>query len=129
LPSDVEPFWVTWQTAVAVHGMQLAEHGGASGLRDRGLLESALARPRQIFSYQPEAGLARLSAAYICGVIQNHPFLDGNKRTGFVVGAIFLGRNGNALHAPQPETANVILAVAAGTLPEEQLTAWIARWI
>jgi len=129
LLNDAEPFWITWQTAVAVHGMQLAERGGASGLRDRGLLESALAQPRQIFSYEPNAGLPRPSAADMCGVVRNHAFLDGNKRTGFVLGALFLGRNGNPLYAPQPEMANIILDVATGNLSGEQLTAWIGRWV
>ncbi len=108
--------------------MQLAEHGGASGLRDRGLLESAVSRPQQIFSHEPGCDLQRLSAAYILGLIRNHPFVDGNKRTGLVVGALFLRRNGKPLTAPQPETANVILELAAGSWTEKQLTAWLRHW-
>ena len=128
MPNNRDPVWITRQTAMAVHGMQLAEHGGLPGLRDIGLLEAALGRPQQILHYEPEASLTKLASAYICGLIRNHPFLDGNKRTGFVLGAIFLGRNGSKLRSPQPETANVILEVAAGTWTEDQLTNWLGRW-
>ncbi len=105
--------------------MQLSEHGGVPGLRDRGLLESALARPQQLLHYRSESKLQQLAAAYMCGVIRNHPFADGNKRTGFVLGTLFVLRNGQRLRAPQPEAANIILDVAAGTLDEERLSTWI----
>ncbi len=125
MQSSAEPVWITIQTVIAIHAMQLSEHGGVPGLRDRGLLESALARPQQLLHYQPESKLEKLAAAYMCGVIRNHPFADGNKRTGFVLGALFVLRNGQRLRAPQPEAANMILDVAAGTVDEERLCAWI----
>ena len=112
---------------MAVHGMQLPEHGGPTGLRDIGLLEAALAGPQQILNDAPEASPTKLASASICGFIRNHPFLEGNKRTGLVLGAIFLGRNGPKLRSPQPETANGILEMAAGTWSEEQLTDWLGR--
>ncbi|MGI8988368.1 MAG: type II toxin-antitoxin system death-on-curing family toxin [Bryobacteraceae bacterium] len=124
-----EPVWVAWATVLAIHQQQLKEHGGSSGLRDRNLLESALARPRQIFNYEDDPPLSRLAAAYAGGIVRNHPFVDGNKRTAFVVMAVFLARNGCRFKAPQVDVALTMLALAAGSLEEEQLEEWIARSI
>lgn len=123
-----EPVWITVQTAIAVHAVQLSEHGGSSGLRDRGLLESAMARAEQIHHDEPDAIFEHLAAAYVSAIIRNHPFVDGNKRTGFVLGALFLSRNGRQWKPPQAEAANVILEVAAGTFTEEMLTGWMLKW-
>ncbi len=122
-----EPIWVTWHTVLAIHQQQLKEHGGSSGIRDRNLLESALARPRQIFHYSDDPSLPQLAAAYAGGITNNHLFLDGNKRTGFVVMAVFLARNGQRFKSPQVEVVTMMLALAAGSLPEDRLGEWIGR--
>lgn len=95
-----EPIWIETYVVLAMHDRLLAEHGGPSGLRDSGLLESALARPRQLLTYdQPD--LAALAASYVVGIIRNHPFVDGNKRTGFMTGYVFQARNDLQLTASE----------------------------
>ena len=107
-----------------MHDEQLAEHGGAAGVRDEGLFESALARPRQLAHYgQPD--FADLAAAYAFGLARNHPFVDGNKRTAFVAMELFLDRNGHALVADDVECVLVMLAVAEGKLDETGFADWI----
>jgi len=123
-----EPVWVLDEIVPAVHERQLAEHGGSPGIRDAGLLASALARPRQLFAYGGvEATLPRLAAAYAYGIARNHAFVDGNKRTAFVVSLLFLKLNGLNLEATQEEKYEVFMAVAAGELDETALAAWIAK--
>lgn len=100
-----------------MHPMLLEEHGGAPGLRDLGLLESALARPRQIFAYS-ECDLPQLAAAYVAGIVRNHPFIDGNKRTGFMTGYVFLERNALHFTATEAEAAQAVLGLAAGSIDE-----------
>jgi death-on-curing protein len=100
-----------------MHPILLAEYGGARGLRDEGLLESALARSQQIFSYS-ECDLPQLAAAYVAGIVQNHPFVDGNKRTGFMTGYTFLERNGLHFTASEAEAAQAVLELAAGSIDE-----------
>jgi len=112
-----QPIWVARQTVDALHPVLLADHGGAPGLRDEGLLESALARPRQIFAYS-ECDLFQLAAAYVAGIVRNHPFVDGNKRTGFMTGYVFLERNRLDFTASEAEAAQAILELAAGTIDE-----------
>jgi len=112
-----QPIWVARQTVDALHTDLLAEHGGAPGLRDEGLLESALAWPRQIFAYS-ECDLFQLAAAYIAEIVRNHPFVDGNKRTGFMSGYVFLERNGLHFTASEAEAAQAVLELAAGTVDE-----------
>ena len=112
-----QPLWVARQTVDGLHSDLLAEHGGAPGLRDEGLLESALARPRQIFAYS-ECDLPQLAAAYVAGIVKNHPFIDGNKRTGFMTGYVFLERNGLHFTASEAEAAQAVLELAAGTIDE-----------
>jgi death-on-curing protein len=115
--------WLSRAAVVAIHGEQVAEHGGAPGLRDAGLLESALARPQHAAAYgDPDA--AALAAAYAFGIIRNHPFVDGNKRTGFVVGATFLLLNELDLAASEQEVVEHFWRLAEGSLSEEELAAW-----
>jgi death-on-curing protein len=109
---------------LAIHDEQLAEHGGQAGVRDRGLLESAMAHPRNQFAYG-ERALARLAASYAFGISRNHPFLDGNKRTSLVVAELFLDLNGLELNASDAECVTTFLALAAGDLSEDELAEWI----
>jgi death-on-curing protein len=120
-----EPTWIDLAVALAIHDAQIAEHGGQSGVRDRGLLESALARPRNQFVYG-EHSLGRLAARYAFGISRNHPFLDGNKRTSLVVAESFLALNGCELIATDLECVTIFLQLAAGELTESQLADWIA---
>jgi death-on-curing protein len=115
-----EPIWVHRDVLEAVHGALIAEHGGLAGLRDGGLLDSALARPRQIHHYGT-GDLFALAAAYTMGLARNHPFADGNKRVAFVAAYIFLSRNGFSLRLAEAETVIVMNRVAAGTLDEAEL--------
>ncbi len=120
-----EPVWVELAVVLAIHDEQLAEHGGQSGVRDRGLLESALARPRNQFGYG-ESSITRLAASLAFGISRNHPFLDGNKRTSLVVAELFLMLNGSELVASDAECVTTFLALAAGELSEDELATWIA---
>lgn len=124
-----EILWVSEEAVLAIHKDQIKEHGGASGLRDRSLLLSALARPHNIAAYgSPD--LADLAAAYAMGIARNHPFVDGNKRTAIVVAAgAFLSPNGYQLVATNEDLARTMLAVADGSLPEERLAAWFREWM
>jgi death-on-curing protein len=119
-----EPFWLTRQMVVAIHDEQLTIHGGASGLRDEGMLESALDRPKNRWSYE-QAELAELAAAYAFGIARNHPFVDGNKRTSLLALYTFLGVNGVDFVVPEAEAAAIILSLAAGEVSEESLMRWI----
>jgi death on curing protein len=120
-----EPIWLRRDTILAIHEEQLAEHGGLAGIRDAGMLDSALARPEQQFAYGDSPDLAALAAAYGFGIARNHPFADGNKRTAFVAIELFLALNGFELHASDDDCILTILALAAGELSEEQLAAWV----
>ena len=120
-----EPIWIDERDALALHDRLLALDGGASGVRDPGLLQSALARPRQLYSYGQNPDVIDMTAAYISGIVRNHPFVDGNKRTGFLVGILFLELNGARFTASEPAAAQAILNLAAGTIDEPALTAWL----
>lgn len=109
----------------AVHLDQLREHGGLAGLRDEGLLEGALARPRQKWKYQRKPDLATLAAAYAFGLVKNHAFHDGNKRVAFLTAVMFLGLNGYELVAEESEVVTAMLGVAAGGATETDLAQWI----
>jgi death-on-curing protein len=122
---EEEPAWVDERTALAIHRRQLAEHGGADGEREPHLLSSALARPRNRWGYDSTADLASLAASYGFGLLNNHPFVDGNKRTGYVVARLFLVLNGADVNATQDDKYLTFLAVAAGDLDEDGLAAWI----
>jgi death-on-curing protein len=110
---------------LAVHSDQVRSHGGSLGVRDSGLLESALARPRNRHEYEPDADLSALAAAYGFGIAKNHPFVDGNKRVAFQAMYVFLGLNGLRIDAPEPEVVALVLALASGELSEAALAKWL----
>lgn len=120
-----EPEWLEIEIVLDIHAEQLALFGGPEGVRDQGLLESALARPVNKFTYG-ESDLAALAAAYAFGIARNHPFVDGNKRTAFATMIVFLGLNGLDLTATSEEATAVMLSLAAGEIDEAVLTRWIA---
>jgi death on curing protein len=123
-----EPIWMETVDAVIAHDLELSTHGGSEGIRDAGLLESAMARARNIWTYSESTpSLARLAAAYAAGISSNHPFIDGNKRTALVMSFAFLDVNGLEVTASQEEAYLTILALADGTLSEEQLALWFER--
>ena len=124
-----EPRWISRLVVDAIHTDMLLTHGGMPGLRDENALESALARPRQRLSYDPEADLATLAAAYGYGLVRNHPYNDGNKRVALVVMAVFLGLNDCELVAGETDVVTTIVALASGELDEETLENWIRRHI
>ena len=116
--------WVTIDAVLAIHDRQLAEHGGGSGTRDRGLVESALARPQQLAAYS-NPDVAALAAAYAIGIAKNHGFVDGNKRTAWVVCRLFLALNGGDLRFDKVEAVKVVEQVAAGEMVEAELAEWL----
>jgi len=120
--------WVALATAEVLHGEQLQEHGGAEGVRDPGLLESALARPQNLAGYgQPDA--AALAASYAFGLARNHPFVDGNKRTALVVSLLFLAKNGYEVRSSDAEMLAVFLDLASGEIAEDELAHWFRERI
>lgn len=119
------PRWIDKEALLLLHAESLAEHGGLEGLRDEGLLDSALARPLNIHAYEEVTDVARLAAAYGFGIAKNHPFADGNKRAAFLAIGLFLGLNGRRLVADKADATRVMLAVAGGELPESDLAEWI----
>ena len=122
-----QPVWIKESDALAIHERVLAEHGGPSGVRDRSLLLSALARPQQHFAYASKPSIPEMAALYTAGVVRNHPFVDGNKRTGFVLGVLFLELNGYRFTATEEAATQAILDLAAGKIRENALTAWITE--
>ena len=110
---------------VAFHRESLARFGGDDGIRDEGLLLSALARAENIHAYEPDADVFRLAAAYCAGVVKNHPFVDGNKRTGVLSAVVFLGLNGIELAFDEPAVVTIIYGLAAGEIGEDKLAAWL----
>ena len=123
-----EPIWMEMVDAVVFHDMELAAHGGSTGIRDAGMLESALMRPRNLWVYaETPPPLTRLAAAYAFGISSNHPFVDGNKRTALVVSFAFLDTNGTAVTASQEDAYATILALAAGEIGEQQIAEWFDR--
>lgn len=117
---------VTERVAETVHLRQIQRHGGGHGIRDEGLLDSALKRPQNLAAYgEPTA--FDLAASYAFGIARNHPFVDGNKRTAFVVSTIFLGRNGYRFTAPEAEAAVIFIRLAAGEVDEAELGAWFRQ--
>jgi death-on-curing protein len=119
----VEPIWLDARDAGAVHDRQLAEHGGGVGLRDAGLLDSALTRPVNRWNYG-EDDFAALAAAYAFGVARNHPFVDGNKRTAWVLARLFLAINGQKIAFSAQDAIRMMLALAAGELDEAAVAVW-----
>ena len=118
--------WLDRRLIEAIHLEQLREHGGAVGLRDAGLLESALARPLNLVSYG-EPDTAELAACYAIAIARNHPFIDGNKRTAYVALETFLALNGFAFPASDEDSVLTMLSMAAGDLPDAEFTAWVRR--
>ncbi len=117
--------WIADGVVLAIHEAQLAEHGGPTGIRDEGLLNSALARPHNLEAYSDAPDPAALAAAYAFGIARNHPFLDGNKRTAFVVMELFLNLNGWALIADDAACITTTQALAAGDVSEKALAKWL----
>ncbi len=120
-----KPVWIDERDALALHDRLLALEGSAAGVRDEGLLKSALARPRQLHAYGDDPDLIALAAAYTVGIVRNLPFIDGNKRTGFVVGVLFLEMNGYRFTAPEEDATQAVLDLAAGTLDETAFAVWM----
>ena len=122
----MEPIWLSTELVQAMHLRQLSEHGGGAGVRDLGLLDSALQRSLNKAAYG-EVELAGLAAAYAFGIARNHPFIDGNKRTALVASFTFLYLNGWVMNSSQIENVQTFLALAAGTLSEDQLAGWFKQ--
>ncbi|HZQ20216.1 MAG TPA: type II toxin-antitoxin system death-on-curing family toxin [Terriglobales bacterium] len=119
------PVWIDERDVLAVHDRLLALHGGLPGLRDRGLLDSALARPRQRHSYSESVDTVELAALFTIGIVQNHPFVDGNKRAGFLAGAMFLELNGFDFFGTEEDVIKTVFALAAGDLDEAGYAKWL----
>lgn len=122
-----EPKWLSKKALLLLHEESLSEFGGARGVGDEGLLESALARPQNVHAYNPAATLPELAAVYGHGIAKNHAFLDGNKRAAFLSIGLFLVINGCRLTASQVDAIETMLAVAAGTMTEVELSVWIEK--
>lgn len=120
-----EPAWLSRIVVDAIHNDQIREHGGLSGVRDENGLESALARPQQKWRYETGIDLPSLAAAYAFGLVRNHPYLDGNKRIGFLAMLTFLGVNGHGFEATDAEVVAEFVALAEGSVSEGALAAWI----
>ena len=120
-----EPRWVPGLVVKAVHLDQIREHGGLLGIRDENALESALARPKQRWRYEPDSDLAGLAASYVYGLCTSHPFRDGNKRISFLAAVVFLELNGLDFVAPGDEVVETIMALASGKLDGESLAGWV----
>lgn len=124
----MEPIWIKQQVVIAFHEESLAEHGGPSGIRDLGLLESALARPKNLFAYsESEPSLCRLAAAYAYGITANHPFVDGNKRTAMIAALTFLKINNLRFSADKTESYLMFYGLAEGSVSEAELAEWFER--
>lgn len=120
--------WIPLDAVLAIHDEQIAEHGGISGIRDLAVVDSAVARPLNLMAYGiPDA--AALAAAYAFGLCSNHGFLDGNKRTAYVVAEAFLDLNGYAVDAPDEAVVSTMMAVASGVMPEEKLAKWFRSFV
>lgn len=124
-----EPRWLTRSIVQAIQADQVRQHGGSPGLRDEGLLESALDRPINKLRYEPESDLSKIAAAYGFGLVRNHPFVDGNKRVAFQAMYVFLGLNGFRLEADETEVVTLVLSLAAGDIDEAALTDWLRNHI
>ena len=121
-----EPIWISEHLALAIHERQLAEHGGGTGIRDKGMFESAMARPRQLFAYGgPDTAIPDLAAAYAFGLARNHPFVDGNKRTAYVVCRTFLILNGWDIVGSPEDRYAAFLSMSAGEMDSDAFTDWL----
>ena len=124
-----QPVWILDDAVEAIHKRQLAEHGGSEGVRDAGLLASAMARPQNTFAYEDGVSLARLAAEYAFGIARNHPFVDGNKRTALVASRTFLLYNGYQVTASKEDKLKTFIALAEGSLSEDDLAAWFRAYL
>lgn len=122
-----EPRWISTESAILMHSCQIEEFGGSDGLRDRGLLESAMARPKNLFAYGEMVTMSQLAAAYCFGISRNHPFVDGNKRVAYVVARVFLQKNGFDITASYQEKLDTMLALASGKMSDTALDEWFAQ--
>jgi death on curing protein len=120
-----QPIWIDARDALALHARLLALDGGSPGVRSDALLQSALARPRQVFAYAGKPDVIDLAVAYTAGIIRNHPFIDGNKRTGFLVGVLFLELNGHHFTATEEDATRAIFGLASGELDEPSFSSWL----
>ena len=125
--SRPEPRWLGRLQVDVAHVETIREAGGLHGIRDENLLDSALARPRQRWTYEPDVTIPELGASSAFGLVQNHPYVDGNKRVGLIALGAFLLRNGSRLAATEPEALEMFLALAAGSVTEAELAAWVER--
>jgi death on curing protein len=123
--SKKEPVWIDERDVLAIHDRLLALHGGTKGLRERGLLQSALARPRQHYTYSEDVGIVEMASIYTSGIVRNHPFVDGNKRAGFTAGVLFLELNGFEFFASEEDVIRMVFSLAAHELDEAGYTAWL----
>jgi death-on-curing protein len=121
-----EPIWLNREDCLAIHEMMLAQHGGLAGVRDEGLLESALSKPQNLFAYSSPT-LTEMAASYAADIIINHPFLDGNKRTGFMLAATFLEINGSEFTATEESVVEMTLALASGKLKQAAYAEWLSK--
>lgn len=124
-----QPVRIDRRALMLLHSESIAEHGGADGLRDEGLFESALARPQNPFAYESVSDVSRLAASYAFGLAKNHAFVDGNKRVALIAAGLFLRLSGWRLKADQAEATLIILSLASGALGEDDLAKWIERHI
>jgi death-on-curing protein len=120
-----EPEWITREMLDAMHADQIRQHGGSYGVRDAGLLESALMRPQNRWRYESDSDLSTLAASYAFGLAKNHGYVDGNKRVAFSAAYLFLALNGWEIDTPEPEVVAVMVALASGGIGEEHLTEWL----
>lgn len=120
-----EPLWLTRRMVRAIHDQQIREHGGSHGVRDEGLIASALARPQNRWGYSRDVDLPELAAAYGFGLTKNHGFIDGNKRVGYMAAYVFLGINGLDVEAPEEEVVILMSGVASGERSEDELAEWL----
>lgn len=123
-----EPKWILGEVVLAIHQRQIAEHGGMDGVRDKGLLESALAKLRNLYHLgDPKPSIAEIAAAYAYGIVRNHAFVDGNKRTALVICRLFLALNGVELKVSAADKYQIFMKLAAGELSQEELVRWMTR--
>ena len=122
-----EPVWLLKSAVIAAHSMMIARFGGLDGIRDEGLIDSALARPAHFYHYDHCTEVSQLAVAYAAGIIQNHPFVDGNKRTGFITAFMFLDLNGVKLHADEVAATAMTLSLAASEIDEREYANWLAE--
>jgi death on curing protein len=120
-----EPRWLAKRALLLLHGETLAEHGGAPGIRDEGLLESALGRPISQYAYGGVSDIIQLASAYAFGIARNHPFMDGNKRAALIAAGVFLRLNGKRLQADKVDAYRATFALAAGEISEDEFAAWL----